>query len=79
MHPITIPPRVAQIWQEAQALNSQERHLFIKLIFDHWGINPEQDEADWQALSLASFHKDWDNPDDAIYDQWREHYAVPEG
>ena len=33
-----------------------------------------QDEADWQQMGLASFAKDWDNPDDAIYDNWRELY-----
>jgi len=33
-------------------------------------------ERDWAALAAPSFAKDWDNEDDAIYDNWREHYHV---
>ncbi|MBI4675328.1 MAG: hypothetical protein HY741_27100 [Chloroflexi bacterium] len=36
----------------------------------------ETDRADWQALGLAAFEREWDNPEDAVYDQWREHYGV---
>ena len=35
-------------------------------------------EQDWAAGSVASFGKDWDNEEDAVYDNWREHYHVPE-
>ncbi|MBM3242729.1 hypothetical protein FJZ31_41240 [Candidatus Poribacteria bacterium] len=27
-------------------------------------------EQEWQALSLAAFERDWDNEEDAIYDNW---------
>jgi hypothetical protein len=37
------------------------------------------EEIDWDELGLASFQRDWDNDDDAIYDHWREHYGVTEG
>jgi hypothetical protein len=33
-------------------------------------------ERDWAAVAGQSFAKDWDNKDDAIYDNWREHYHV---
>ncbi len=36
-------------------------------------------EPDWQSMSLASFTKDWDNPEDAIYDNWREFCGIPAG
>ena len=36
-----------------------------------------QDELDWQDMSLSAFEKDWDNPEDAIYDNWRDIYGVP--
>ena len=36
-------------------------------------------ERDWAAVAAQSFAKDWDNEDDAIYDNWREHYHVQEG
>jgi hypothetical protein len=35
-------------------------------------------EQDWAAAAEQSFAKDWDNEDDAIYDNWREYYHVPE-
>ncbi|MCP4539505.1 MAG: hypothetical protein GY832_20405 [Chloroflexi bacterium] len=31
----------------------------------------------WTALSLASFQQDWDNAEDAVYDNWRELYNIP--
>ena len=36
----------------------------------------DEESSDWQNLSLTSFTADWDNTDDAIYDNWREHYDV---
>jgi hypothetical protein len=37
------------------------------------------EERDWQRASIASFVKDWDNDENAIYDDWRKHYHVREG
>jgi len=31
---------------------------------------------DWSALGLRSFKEDWDNPEDAVYDNWRKHYGT---
>ena len=36
-------------------------------------------EGDWQKASIASFAKDWDNDEDAIYNDWRKHYHIQEG
>ena len=36
-------------------------------------------DTDWQAMSLSAFEADWDNPEDAIYDDWRTHYGLEEG
>ena len=36
------------------------------------------EERDWAAGAVLSFARDWDNTEDAIYDNWREHYHVPE-
>ncbi len=38
----------------------------------------EEHEKDWSSLAISSFAKDWDNEQDALYDNWREHYHVPE-
>ena len=33
----------------------------------------------WAALSVAAFAGDWDNDQDAVYDNWRQIYGVREG
>jgi hypothetical protein len=38
----------------------------------------EAEEQDWAAGAAKAFARDWDNSEDAIYDNWREHYHVPE-
>jgi hypothetical protein len=35
-------------------------------------------EREWSSVAISSFAKDWDNEKDALYDNWREHYHVPE-
>jgi hypothetical protein len=35
-------------------------------------------EHDWTVGSVASFAKDWNNNEDAVYDNWQEHYHVQE-
>jgi hypothetical protein len=44
-----------------------------------WHQTPQDSaaqEQDWSAGSVMSFAKDWDNNEDAIYDNWQEHYHV---
>lgn len=36
-------------------------------------------EREWPALAVGAFAADWENSEDAIYDNWREYYHVPEG
>ena len=33
---------------------------------------------EWQVLGLAAFEQDWDNEEDAIYDDWRTLYGISE-
>jgi hypothetical protein len=33
-------------------------------------------DIQWTALSESSLEKDWDNEDDAVYDDWQNHYEV---
>ncbi len=35
-------------------------------------------DLDWAAGAVTAFARDWDNSEDAVYDNWREHYHVPE-
>jgi hypothetical protein len=36
----------------------------------------EAGERDWPEGPVASFAEDWDNEQDAVYDNWREQYGV---
>lgn len=33
----------------------------------------------WAQLSAPAFDADWDNPEDAIYDNWQGLYGLPKG
>ncbi len=33
----------------------------------------------WAQLSAPAFDADWDNPEDAIYDNWQELYGLSKG
>lgn len=76
---VDISGRVAETLASISAFSPQERLLLARLLLD--SVLEEESLADqqWTALGLAAFTADWDNPDDAIYDNWREHYDIPEG
>ena len=42
------------------------------------GQEAEVEEEDWAFGATLSFAADWNNPEDASTDNWREHYNVPE-
>lgn len=74
-------PRIAEVLTVADRLTSAERLFVARWLLDSvltQEIDKEIDEdLDWQELSLSAFEKDWDNEEDAIYDNWRTHYGVP--
>lgn len=37
-----------------------------------------QKNKEWGNLAITSFADDWENEKDAVYDNWKEHYHVPE-
>ena len=74
LHMNNLPNRVNQTWEIVRQLNKQERLLLAKALLDSLVALTADEESDWQNLSLTAFAADWDNPDDAIYDNWREHY-----
>jgi hypothetical protein len=41
-------------------------------------IHPVADvtDDDWRQLGLERLEAEWDNPNDAIYDNWKELYGV---
>jgi hypothetical protein len=74
---IGLSPQVSEVLRIATQLSALERLLLAKLLLDSLISDEAQDESDWQHLGLTSFEQEWDNPDDAIYDNWRDLYGVP--
>jgi hypothetical protein len=73
----TVPPQVAEVFGGAKKLTTVERLALAKLLLESVLAGEPGDEANWSAMSLDTFQRDWDNPEDAIYDNWRELYGVP--
>jgi len=74
---LTPTTRITQVFDMAKGFTTSERLVLAKLLLDSLIVDEAADETDWNNMGLASFEKDWDNPEDAVYDNWREHYAVP--
>ena len=73
----TVPPQVAEIFSGAKRLTTVERLALAKLLLESILASEPDDEANWLAMSLDTFQRDWDNAEDAIYDNWRELYGIP--
>ena len=75
---LTMSSRVTEVLNVVQNFTATERLILARLLLDSILNNEAEDDADWMRLSLASFQKDWDNPEDEIYDNWRELYDISE-
>ncbi len=42
-------------------------------------IHPVAEIEDWHQLGMSRLEEVWDNPEDAIYDNWKQLYGVREG
>ncbi len=73
----TIPPRVAERLDGARRLTTVERLALAKLLLESVMADELDDETNWSAMSLDTFQRDWDNAEDAIYDNWKELYGLP--
>jgi len=71
-----VTPRVAKILDSVTDFTPIERLTLAKLLLDSLLENEDTEENDWINLGLAAFEKEWDNPEDAIYDDWRKLYGV---
>lgn len=40
-------------------------------------VVPNTVKEDWTELGMSRLEEEWDNPQDAIYDDWRRLYGVP--
>ncbi len=65
---------------KAEALPEPKQQIIAVLISDKVEELQEKTEAEALArLSESSFAQDWDNEEDAVYDNWKEIYGVSEG
>ncbi len=72
-----LPAQVAEAIAALQRLSATEKLTVAKLLLESVLTDELSERTAWTALGLESFQREWDNPEDAIYDQWREHYRVP--
>lgn len=70
-------PDMAAVLTAAARLSLTERLLVARWLLDSVLLKEADDEADWQHLGLSAFEQEWDNEEDAIYDDWRAIYGVP--
>lgn len=73
---VELSPRVTQVFDVVRNFSVNERIVLAKLLLDTIVAGDIEDAADWQSLGLKALEEDWDNPDDAIYDDWRMLYGV---
>ena len=79
MLPTSISPKLADVIEESKRLTQTERLLLARMLLDSILSDEVLEDIDWNEMGLASFQKDWNNDEDAIYDNWRAHYGVEEG
>jgi hypothetical protein len=70
-------PEVGKLFLETQRLAVTERLTLAKLLLESVLADQQDADAEWSAMGLTAFQRDWDNEEDAVYDNWREHYGVP--
>jgi len=68
----SVPPQVAEVFDGARRLTTVERLALAKLLLESILASEPDDETNWSAMSLDTFQKDWDNAEDAIYDNWED-------
>jgi hypothetical protein len=39
----------------------------------------DNEDTEWAELGMSRLEAEWDNPEDALYDNWREMYGVRAG
>jgi hypothetical protein len=37
-------------------------------------VTPEEEDEAWRELGMSRLEEEWNNPKDAVYDDWRRYY-----
>ncbi|MCB0078967.1 MAG: hypothetical protein KDD73_16265 [Anaerolineales bacterium] len=77
--PIATTSHVTEMISAANRLSSAERLFVARWLLDSVLSAEMEEDANWQTLGLSAFAEDWDNEEDAIYDDWRAQYGLPAG
>jgi hypothetical protein len=64
--------QVVELEQPLQLADGTEVEIEIRLP----GQEVEAEEEGWSALGMSRLEEEWDNPKDAIYDDWKRLYGV---
>ena len=64
----TVSPRVQRAFARNVQLPPLERLALAKLLLESVLSDTHREDADWMALGVEAFQQDWDNDEDAIYD-----------
>lgn len=75
--PSAVTPRITELLNIVMRLTITERLLLARLLLDSVLTKEIDEDADWHNLSLSTFEAEWDNDEDAIYDNWRQLYGIP--
>jgi hypothetical protein len=70
--------RLSHLAQAHQLHEDQVVEKALDILFSLTDLLDERTERQgWSFLSETALQRVWDNEDDAVYDNWRELYAVP--
>ncbi len=75
----TISPQLTKVLKESKQLTENERLLLARSLLDSLLSDNALEEKEWMNLGLRAFQQEWDNEEDAVYNDWRKHYGVSEG
>jgi hypothetical protein len=71
---LDLSQRVTKVLDMVRHFTVNERIVLAKLLLDTVVAGDAEESTDWQSLGLSAFEAEWDNPSDAIYDDWRSLY-----
>ncbi|MFZ5821003.1 MAG: hypothetical protein ACOYYJ_13970 [Chloroflexota bacterium] len=70
------------VFSSAAQLPMLERLSLARKLLDtvvHNLAAEDAEDVNWQTMGLDAFQKEWDNEEDAVYDDWRKQYGVSTG
>lgn len=69
--------RLALLAHERDATEDALIEKALDILFSLTGEGSAEEERHaWQALSIKSLERIWDNEADAVYDNWRDIYGI---